>query len=261
MSIAEKLTQIAENEQKVYDAGVEAGKKSEWDTFWDSYQLNGTRTIYYNAFTNNWWSKANFKPKYDIIIGDGYDYGTNAFANINNNNGELIDMVALCEEQGIKIDTSQAKYLGWAFRGDGVSRWGETDVRNAINVQGIFYGNGSEKLKRIDKIISAETTPWASNSFSNQYGLTYIRFEGVIGVSFNLQHGTRLDKDSITSIVNCLSDTASGCTITLSKTAVDNAFIGQMTAEGEWDESLVGENSYDWQVLIANKTNWTFSLV
>ena len=34
MSIADKLTTIAENEQKVYDAGA----KSEHDKFWDSYQ-------------------------------------------------------------------------------------------------------------------------------------------------------------------------------------------------------------------------------
>ena len=34
MSIAEKLTTIAENEQKVYDAG----QKSEYDRFWDSYR-------------------------------------------------------------------------------------------------------------------------------------------------------------------------------------------------------------------------------
>ena len=37
MSIAEKLTAIAENVPKVY----EAGQKSEYDRFWDAYQNNG----------------------------------------------------------------------------------------------------------------------------------------------------------------------------------------------------------------------------
>ena len=40
MSIAEKLTTVAENVPKVY----EAGKKAEYDAFWDKYQNNGKRT-------------------------------------------------------------------------------------------------------------------------------------------------------------------------------------------------------------------------
>ena len=39
MSIADKLTTIAENEQKVFDAG----KQAEYDEFWDSFQSKGTR--------------------------------------------------------------------------------------------------------------------------------------------------------------------------------------------------------------------------
>ena len=41
MSIAEKLQQIAENEQNVYDAG----KKAQYDEFWDNYQNKGNRTL------------------------------------------------------------------------------------------------------------------------------------------------------------------------------------------------------------------------
>ena len=39
MSIAEKLVTVAENEQKVYDAG----KQAEYDAFWDNYQVYGNR--------------------------------------------------------------------------------------------------------------------------------------------------------------------------------------------------------------------------
>ena len=51
MTTAEKLTQIAQNQQAVYDAGVAkgqgkgdygegylAGKQAEYDRFWDTYQ-------------------------------------------------------------------------------------------------------------------------------------------------------------------------------------------------------------------------------
>lgn len=50
MSIADKLVTIAENEQKVYNAGYEAGKKSESDRFADSFQNYGNRTNYWGAF-------------------------------------------------------------------------------------------------------------------------------------------------------------------------------------------------------------------
>ena len=62
MSIAEKLTTVAENVSKVY----EAGKKSEYDDFWDRYQINGTRTSYSYAFAGEGWGAINFKPKYTI---------------------------------------------------------------------------------------------------------------------------------------------------------------------------------------------------
>ena len=80
MSIAEKLTAIAENEQRVYDAGYmhgnndgyllgeEAGKKSEYDAFWDAFQLDGERTNYSYAFSGSGWHSETFKPKYKILL-------------------------------------------------------------------------------------------------------------------------------------------------------------------------------------------------
>ena len=84
MSITDKLVVIAENEQKVYDAGykkgkqeggdteaaynqgVEDGKKAEYDAFWDAYQENGGRTVYGYAFAGNGWKTEVFSPKYNI---------------------------------------------------------------------------------------------------------------------------------------------------------------------------------------------------
>ena len=69
MNTAEKLTAIAENQKKVY----EAGKKSEYDRFWDNYQYNGERRVYDVAFGTfdtvvaNGWNDNNFYPKYPII--------------------------------------------------------------------------------------------------------------------------------------------------------------------------------------------------
>lgn len=62
MSIAEKLTTVAENVPKVY----EAGKQAEYDEFWDNFQENGNRTYYPNAFCYGGWNDDNFNPKYPI---------------------------------------------------------------------------------------------------------------------------------------------------------------------------------------------------
>ena len=71
---------------------------------------------------------------------------------------------------------------------------------------------------------------------------------------FDVQWSTELSKESIISIINALSDTTTALTVTLSKTAVNNAFE---TAKGNAD----GSTSEEWAALIATKQNWTISLV
>ena len=67
MTIAEKLQAVAENEQKVFDAG----KDAEYNAFWDAYQEYGNRTVYPTAFYHNWWNDTTYNPKYDIVIKSG----------------------------------------------------------------------------------------------------------------------------------------------------------------------------------------------
>ena len=70
MSIAEKLKTVAENQQKVYDAGFAAGRSQGgdgwYDTFWDAYQANGTRYHWNAAFANQGWTNEIYEPKYPI---------------------------------------------------------------------------------------------------------------------------------------------------------------------------------------------------
>lgn len=63
MALEDKLIEIAENEQKVY----EAGKDAYYDFFWDEFQKNGTLTFYGNAFSGYGWTDEIFKPKYPIV--------------------------------------------------------------------------------------------------------------------------------------------------------------------------------------------------
>ena len=70
MSIADKLTQIAENEPKVYDAGEKAGKQSEYDRFWDAFQNKGERTVYWYGFSGYGWTNDTLCPKYPITFSE-----------------------------------------------------------------------------------------------------------------------------------------------------------------------------------------------
>lgn len=80
----------------------EAGKKSEYDAFWDAFQNYGKRTDYKYAFSYNSWYKNIFKPKYDIRpTGSGGEY---LFAN----SGSIskFDLEEVLEQQGVTLDLS-----------------------------------------------------------------------------------------------------------------------------------------------------------
>ena len=84
--------------------------------------------------------------------------------------------------------------------------------------------------------------------------LENIIFEGEIGKEIDIQHSHKLTKASITSIINALSSTTSGLSVTLSKTAVNTAFETSTGANN-------GSISTEWSALVATKTNWTINLV
>lgn len=64
MTTAEKLVKIAENEQKVY----EAGQKSEYDRFWDAFQDNGDVVQGAYLFSGRAWTDAVYNPKYPVRV-------------------------------------------------------------------------------------------------------------------------------------------------------------------------------------------------
>ncbi len=249
MSIADKLTTIAENQQAVYDAGYaqgqsqggggggydqgfEAGKQSQYNTFWDMFQQNGTRTNYRYAFYNTPWDDANFNPKYPLKIVGNAEYA-------------FVGTTFVWADKVLEVDLSQAASLFWSFRNNQFTRLGKCDLSSATNVNGTF--SILPNLVEIEEIVSRADLPWDGTFYMCQ-NLESITFSGVIGSNgLNFANSTRLNKASIASIINALSTTTSGLSITLSKTAVTNAF-GSTTAT-------------EWTTLIGTKSNWTISLV
>jgi hypothetical protein len=85
------------------------------------------------------------------------------------------------------------------------------------------------------------------NSFDECVNLVDITIAGTIGQTVDFHWSTKLSADSIRSIIWALSETATGKAITLSETAVNNAFASDM---GEWTDYLS-----------AIRSNWTINLV
>lgn len=248
MSIAEKLETIAENEQKVFDAG----KKSQYDEFWDAIQRNGKKTDHYYAFSGYGWDAKMFKPKYNL--GGEHSRFTNAFfACLGLKDASLIDLL---NEAGVSLDTSKAYAVTDMFRNCPTTEIPHIDCSSvdATNkLVGALFGSCS-KLRKIAKLTLKEGLAYNSSTFSGCSALEEIEFAGVLAEGLDLHWSTLLNKPSITSLINILSTTASGKTVTLSLTAVKKAFE---TSVGAND----GNTSAEWTSLIATKSNFTISLV
>jgi hypothetical protein len=211
MSIAEKLQTIAENEQRVY----EAGKKSEYDRFWDDYQQNGNRTAYATAFGSCWTEKT-FRPKYSMRPTNAYMmFFTNAGGGI-----EIDDFVAFCEENNIVLDFSECNNCNYALGTLHTYHHGVLDFSKAGGISSLFYthdGN-TRSVETIDEFISSETTPYNTTTFQNATNLTNITFSGVIAKgTVDFSKCTKLTHDSLMSIINHLKSGVSN-TLTLGAT-------------------------------------------
>jgi hypothetical protein len=243
-------TKTAEYASKVDDV-FDAGKKAEYDAFWDAFQFNkGNAHNYQYTFCNYCWNDDTFKPKYDIVLGVGYT-GTNMFWGC-----EVTNIAEALEKQGVKLDTTLCGYWASMFQNTATKRIPELNCTHAADYNqtyGLFNTFINSKVETIDKMIVTESLKYIG-TFNACADLKNIVFEGVIGQSINFQWSTLLSHDSIVSVITALSTTATGMTATFSKTAVNNAFE---TSEGAAD----GSTSTEWTTLIGTKTNWTISLV
>jgi hypothetical protein len=266
-TVAEMLVQIAENEKAVYQSGYdkalekggykqgfEDGKQAEYDAFWDGI-FSGES--WQSKFYGSSWNDNTFFPNRDI---KPTKYANHLFAQC-----EITDLVGRLKECGVKLDTS-----GITDRSDSMFNYATKittvpylDLRN-INYNGGVLPNmfcNCRALKTIEGIHlrdDAEQDLGASYSIFEQCGaLENITFYGTIGSDINFQWSTKLKAASIESIINHLSDAATGKTLTLSLTAVDNAY-GWYLPDGSF---AGGSNSGIWSSLEASKPNWTINLV
>ena len=248
-------TRTAEYASKVDDV-FGAGKKAEYDAFWDRLQNNGKQTNYDYAFRGWMWGPNNFFPKYDIRPTSAEQMFYAWSDTVGSDDASIrISLKKRLEECGVVLDTSQCTMLRGAFSYMHVTEIPTIDctglVADSYNSYNLF--SYDYYLETIEKIITNERITY-NGWFTECSALRNVIFEGTIANAINFAYCRALSKDSIYNIVNHLSSTASGKTIHFSNGAVRPAFE---TSSGAND----GNSSPEWLALIGTKTNWTISLV
>jgi hypothetical protein len=209
MSIANKLITVAENQQKVYDAGFVAGQNSgggggydegfsagqqaEYDRFWDAYQENGNRTEYVEGFCRRSWNADTYNPKYPIT---GVNYGFQSTFSNSSITDTKVDLI----------------------------------LRGGNNMRATF--NMCTRMVRIPSLILEVPVTDAASAFHNCLNLEEINVscvnDGCFAVSLSLQHSSKLTPDSVTSVINALKDLTGQ---TAQKVQFHTDVLSRLTAE------------------------------
>lgn len=210
------------------------------DAFWDTYQEGGDRTNYAYAFSGAWWTAEKCKPKYAMRpTNASYIFAhTGVYGDLD----EVLD---------VTLDFSQCKNMSYAFyktgNAGGRMTLGTIDMSSATSFENVFANVDVIGIKSF--VPPSREMP----NYSFQSGLVDLTVDGHFTKTVNLSRCSKLTKASIISVLSALSDTATGQTVTFSRTAVNKAFE---TAEGMND----GTSSLEWEAMCWEHTNWTIAL-
>lgn len=235
-NIAQKLTAVALNVPKVFEAGKLAERAAFWNSFHNDLPENGDY-----RFAGAGWNINTFKPTQSMKPSSAASmFRRNRF------NG---DFVALCEQQDVSFDFSECTVMTYAFQEFSSTRLGVIDCRKAGNLAGIF--GYLYNCHTIDLVKVSKDNTYGSTSFRAPV-LVEIRFEGEIGNDVSFQYCTKLSRASFENIFYTLL-IAAAIKVTFSKVAVDKAFE---TAPGAND----GSTSQEWNDLVDTRPNATIVL-
>ena len=254
---------IAENEQKIYDAGHTKGYDeghstgydegydkgnirgksdgygecyfSTWsgvdnlnphpDSFWNGYQVKGKLRDYSDKFKN--WSGYQYNPKYPVII----ENGNECFYRFNNagyNGRPFYSNFELGYTQ--TVDFSQATTAVKAFYESVIYRIKKIDLSNVVKAFRVF---GYSEIKRIDEFTFPQKDD-ALDVGSIFWGASQFEYIGVVGTikhDVSIYHCPKLTHDSLMTFINALEDKTadtSGWVWTLS---MGSENLAKLTAE------------------------------
>lgn len=217
-----------------------------YDFFWDAYQDNGNRTDCSNMFSGRGWTNDTFKPKYDTTVYNAYMLFRYS---------GIVDLGEALRVSGRKlvIDTNS---LAYTFNTTLMEVIDGIEFKKPIERFDSTFSY-SNKLREIKVPLPVTETTVFSGAFDGCSALEEMRFDKIRTIStstLNLKSCTKLSKESFYNVIEALHDNLSGLCVTLSKTAVDNAFE---TSKGLAD----GSTSTEWITLISERTMCTILLI
>ena len=184
MNIAEQLAKIAENEPKVFDAG----KKAQYDEFWDSIQEKGESYVSYQySFGGGRWNNTTFQPKYDLKGKSFFRcFAESAITTIE----KTIDLTRVT---------------------------GSTSMQNMFN---------NAIIVTINNFVVGENTTFHNTAFNGCTELVTLNMTGTIAKNnLDLSTCTKLSATSVLSILNACNKENAGVTITLPSKCIDKKTV------------------------------------
>jgi hypothetical protein len=234
MTTAEKLTTIAENEQKIFDKGKDDALQEKWNQ-----HMEGLKNGKTYGFAGKGWTDKNFTPYTDINLSSGNAVSFFAYSGITN-------LSEIFNRYETKLVCSGVVNASNFFSYSLVTHVPELNFSKATTIQGMF--SYADNLVTIDKLTFPENCT-VTNAFQNCTSLKNISIGGKIGKSIDF-HWSRLTRASVESIVTALSDTASGQTVTF-----NNAWIEQMDDGSWWGGQYAKATAKGWSVSLINIKN------
>ena len=195
------------------DAAFEAGRKAEYDAFWDTYQNYGEPTHYYYAFNRTKWTDENYNPKYPIVCMDLIEAGRCIFDTNTVITDTKVPITVLGSSANRMFGTANALVT----------------VRELNVHEGVVF----------------------SDTFAGCFNLENLTITGTVGQSINLRYSHRLTKTSIISVMTALSINVTGQSATFSSIAVNKAFetsegANDGTTSAEW--SILVATKPNWTI-------------
>ena len=226
-----KTEEYASKVGQIYDKGIDDERRRFWGILTNYGQPTATMRA---CFGGRGWTDEIFTPLFGLTPKGDAPYLFNS--------AYITDIAKCFEDYGTVFDTSLVTSTTSMFAFSIVKRIPFLDFSSVSTSNYTF--DGATRLEIIEGIKFSERASF-SNTFRSCTALKRMIVSGVIAQNgFNVKDSTLLDKESITSIINTLSSTTSGLTVTLSQTAVNNAFTTE-----------------EWDALIATKSNWTITLL
>lgn len=211
MSVARKLRAVAENMQKVYDAGANTGdggnynegyesgytegeimgRQNQYNEFWNGYSQNGTRYNWNNAFFGYGWNDNTYNPPWDF---------------------------------------NNVKYCNSMFSQSSITNIKVTvDLTNSTSASSMFLS--STGLKTIPLLIVHKDLTF-SNTFKGCANLENLTIQGVIGKNgFDVQDSTKLTKESLLSVLDALEDKTTDTSGTVWKVTLGATNTAKLSAD------------------------------